>query len=82
MRLTAICGRKLKNGSRPKQHTSRKRKLEITERRVTFIREESLSNIVKINKPSAKKSVRTMSSTTTYPTRKENVLLTVAEKER
>ena len=82
MQPTSVSRRKLKNGSRQKEGASRKRKLELTERRVTLKREESFSKRVKINKPSAKKSGRTMSSTTTYPTRKENALLTVAEKER
>ena len=80
MQPTAVSGRKFKNGSRQKQDTSWKKKLELPSRRVTLKREHNFAKIVKFNKPSAKKSGRTMSSTTTYPTRKENVLSTVAAK--
>ena len=77
---TAVSRRKFKNGSRQKQDTSRKRKLKLPNRRVTLKREHNLAKIVKFNKPSAKSSGRTMSSTTTYPTRKEKILSTVAAK--
>ena len=77
---TAVSRRKFKNGSRQKQDTSRKRKLELPNRIVTLKREHNLAKIVKFNKPSAKSSGRTMSSTTTYPTRKEKILSTVAAK--
>ena len=63
-----------------KQDTFRKRKLELPNRRVTLKRKHNFAKMVKFNKPSVKKSGRTMSSTTIYPTRKENVLSTVAAK--
>ena len=44
------------------------------------IEEHIIAKIVKFNKPSAKKYDRTMSSTTTYPTRKEKFLPTVTAK--
>ena len=69
--------RKFKNDSRQKQDTSRKRKLDLTNRRITLKREHNFAKIVKFNKPSAKKSGRTVSSTATYPTRKEKALPTV-----
>ena len=80
MQPTVVSRRKLKNGSRQKQDTSRKRKLELPNRRVTLKREHNFAKIVKCNKPWAKKFGRTMSSITTYPNRKENILSTVAVK--
>ena len=64
---TAFCRRKFKNGSRQKQDTSRKRKLELPNRRVK--REHNFFKTVKFNKPSAKKYDSTMSSATTLPTK-------------
>ena len=58
---TAFSRRKFKNGSRQKQDTSRKRKLELPNRRVK--REHNFVKTVKFNKPLAKK-YSTMSSTT------------------
>ena len=80
MQPTSVSRRTLKNGSRQKQHTSRKRKLELPNRRVTLKREHNFAKIVKCNKPSTKKLGSTMSSITTYPNRKVNILSTVAVK--
>ena len=77
---TGVSRRNLKYGSRQKQDTSQKKKLVLPNRRVTLKRERNFAKIVKSNKPSAKKSGRTMSSTTTYLTRKEKVLSTAAAK--
>ena len=60
----AFSRREFKNGSRQKQDTSRKRKLELPNRRVTLKREHNFVKTVKFNKPSAKKYDSTMSSTT------------------
>ena len=73
---SAVSRSNFKNGSRQKQDTSRKRRLELFNRRATPKRELNFANIVKFDKLSAKKSDPTMSSTTTYLTRKERVLPT------
>ena len=75
--IAVFSRRKFKNGSRQKQDTSRKRKLELPNRRVTLKWKQNFAKIVKFNKLSAKKSGRTVSSTTTYLIRKEKVLPTV-----
>ena len=77
---TAVSRRMFKNGSRQKQDTSQKRKLELPNRKVTLKREHNFAKVVKFNKPSAKKSGRTVSSTTTYSTRKEKFLSSVSAK--
>ena len=77
---TAVSRSKLKNSNRQKQDTSRKRKLELRNRRVSLKREHNFAKIVTFNKASAKKSSRIMSSTTTYLTRKERVLSSVTSK--
>ena len=77
---TAVSRKRLKNGSRQKQDASRKRKLESPNTRVALKTEHNFAKTVKFDKPSAKKSGRTMSSTTTYPTRKEKILSTVVVK--
>ena len=76
----AVSRSKLKNSNRQKQDTSRKRKLELPNRRVSLKREHNFSKIVTFIKASEKKSGRIMSSTTTYLTRKERVLSTVTSK--
>ena len=80
MQPTAASGRKFKMVAGRSKIPLEKKKLELPSRRVTLKREHNFAKIVKFNKPSAKKSGRTMSSTTTYPTRKEKVLSTVAAK--
>ena len=77
---TAVSRRRFKNGSRQKQDASRKRKLEPSNRRVALKKEHNFAKTVKFDKQSAKKSARTMSSTTTYPTGKEKILSTVVVK--
>ena len=77
---SAVSRRKFENGSRQEQDTSRKRKLELPNRRVTLKREHDFAKIVKFNISSTKKSGRKMSSTTRYPTRKEKNLSSVAAK--
>ena len=47
---TAVSRRKFKNGGRQKQDTSRKRKLELSSRRLTLKRERSFAKTVKLNK--------------------------------
>ena len=76
----AFSRREFKNGSRQKQDTSRKRKLELPNRRVTLKREHNFVKTVKLNKPSAKKYDSTMSSTATLPTKKNKVLPTLTAK--
>ena len=67
---TAVARRKVKNGSRQKTDTSRKRKLDLPTRKVSTKREHYLSKIIDSNKPSAKKAGRTMTSTTRSYTKK------------
>ena len=77
----AFSRREFKNGSRQKQDTSRKRKLELPNRRVTLKREHNFVKTVKFNKPSAKKYDSTMSSTTTLPTKKNKVCRLLRQKQ-
>ena len=77
---TAVSRSKFKKGSKQKRHATGKRKIEMLNRRFTRKTEHNFVKIVKFNKTSAKKSGRTVSSTTTYLTRMEKVLRTVTTK--
>ena len=69
----AVSRRISKNGSRQKQDTNRKRKLELPNRRISTKRDHNLGKLIKLNVPPAKKSGHTMVSNTTYPVRKEKI---------
>ena len=76
----AVSRRISKNGSRQKQDTNRKRKLEFPNRKISTKRDHNIGKIIKLNVPPAKKSGRTMISSTTYPARKEKVSYLKKEK--
>ena len=69
----AVSRRRHKNGSRQKVDKSRKRKLELPNRKLTVKREHKLSKLIESDKPPAKKAGRTMISVTTYPKRKNKI---------
>ena len=61
----AVSRRLKKNGSRQKQDSSRCKKMELPERRITKKREHSISKVIEANQPAAKKAGRSMLSIST-----------------